>query len=164
VKNKVAWSLFAQLLLTVSFSEVYPDYYEVREREIMDRAKFALRVKLLLLRGPKNHKDLILLWGLQTGQIELDRDWDKIGPSSNVITPSVEQTRFKNGLFNPLRYRSDSERLSAQSGATSYGNPFAPATQGPAGGQGATGAGRPFMGGGVPGNNRYPSFLTNLGI
>jgi len=137
-------------------SEIYPHYYEVREREIMDRAKFALRVKLLLLRGPKNPKDLILLWGLQTGQIELDRDWDRVGPSTKSPTMSDEQKRFKKGLFNPLKYLSDDERKTNE---TAYGNPFAPATLGAGGGQLPT---RPFYGGAVPDKERYPKFLEAI--
>lgn len=144
--------------------EVYPDYYEARERELMDRAKFALRVKLLLLRGPKNHKDLILLWGLQTGQIELDRDWDRIGPSQSAPDQATEQRHFKKGLFNPLRYRTDGERLSAQGGPVGAPNPFKPVNDSAAGGQGAgiAGTGRPFKGGPVADPNRYPTFLQGI--
>lgn len=148
--------------------EIHPEYYEVREKEIMDRAKFALRVKFLLLRGPKNEKDLILLWGLQTGQIELDRDWDKIGPSQTDTQFKIaqEQKRFKKGLFSPLRYKTDGERGLNQN--TAYGNPFKPVNDSAAGGQGALGGGRPFMGGTVPvapgTGGRYPSFLRGLGI
>lgn len=135
--------------------EVYPEYYAVREQMMMDRAKFALRVQLLLLRGPKNHKDLILLWGLQTGQIELDRDWDRIGPSADTITPEDEQKRFAKGLFNPLRYLSDDERRINQSRER---NPFKPQNQNAGGGQ----TPGPFAQGAVPGTNRYPAFLKGI--
>ena len=54
--------------------ETYPEYYESRERLMTDRAKLALRIQLLKLRGPKNEKDLMLQWALQTGRIKLDRD------------------------------------------------------------------------------------------
>lgn len=137
-------------------SEIYPHYYEVREQEIMDRAKFALRVKLLLLRGPKNPKDLILLWGLQTGQIQLDRDWDRVGPSKKAVDMSTEQGRFKKGLFSPLRYLSDDQRAQNE---VAYNNPFAPATSGAGGGQIPK---RPFYGGAVPEAGRYPAFLRGI--
>lgn len=42
--------------------EIWPDYYESREQLMIERAKFALRVKLLKLRGPKTEKDLVLQW------------------------------------------------------------------------------------------------------
>lgn len=60
MKSHGGWSPHLQ---TRCFSEFFSqEYYEARERLMIDRAKFALRVKLLKLRGPKNHKDLILQW------------------------------------------------------------------------------------------------------
>lgn len=137
--------------------EVYPEYYEEREQLMLERAKLALRIKLLLLRGPKNEKDLILMWGLETGNIELDRDWDVIGPSTTTvsgITNAAEQRRFAQGLLGHKQYKSDSERKAF---ANSYSNPFAPGSWNAAGGQ----APAPFYGGAVPDNKRYPDFLTN---
>lgn len=137
--------------------EVYPEYYAVREQMMMDRAKFALRVQLLLLRGPKNHKDLILLWGLQTGQIQLDRDWDRIGPTEETLSADKEQERFQKGLFNPLRYLSDDERKTNQGGNR---NPFNPGTNTGTGGGQIPG---PFsVGGRVESTTRYPSFLSKV--
>lgn len=132
--------------------ETYPEYYESRERLMVDRAKFALRVKLLLLRGPKTQKDLVLQWGLQTGRIKLDRDWDRIGPDgSRPFTAADEQNRFGKGLFSPSRYLSDHERNTN-------------AAFGTAGGAGGVAAGgqNPFMPGG-PGQNdgQVPGFFPN---
>lgn len=122
--------------------QTYPDYHDAREQAMVDRAKFALRVHLLMMRGPKNHKDLVLYWGLQQGLIKLERDWDKIGAGTLNVDMADEQKRFKNGLMNPWRYKSDSER---KANAKLPGNPFAPA--------GAQDAAATWSGkqGGVPG-------------
>ena len=93
--------------------EINPSYYEERERIMVERAKMALRIKLLKLRGPKTEEDLITIWGLQTGRIKLDADWDRVGPfegnaAQHNHTTQVE--RFKNGLFSFRRYLSLDER------------------------------------------------------
>lgn len=104
--------------------EVYPEYYESRERLMADRAKLALRIHLLKLRGPKNEKDLILQWGLQTGRIELEPGWDRIGytePSATPADMATQRTRFGKHLFKPWRLRTDNEK---GADATAAGNPF----------------------------------------
>jgi hypothetical protein len=89
--------------------ETFPEYYESRERLMVSRAKLALRINLLLLRGPKNHKDLVLQWGLATGRIKLDRNWNVVGAHEDAkgFNNAEEQKRFANGLFSPMRYLSD---------------------------------------------------------
>lgn len=142
--------------------EVYPDYMDEREQVLVDRAKFALRVNLLLLRGPKNHKDLVLYWALQQGLVKLDRDWDRIGPGSYKYDEATEKTRFKSGLMNPWRYKSDTERLANQKSNDRAGNatnPFKPDNQ--SGAQGGTGTGSGF-GEVVPDKDRYPFFLNTI--
>ena len=143
--------------------ETYPEYYESRERLMTDRAKLALRIQLLKLRGPKNEKDLMLQWALQTGRIKLDRDWDRIGPSKDMADSSEEQRRFKDGLFSFRRYLSDTERgknslrkFAGAEGGTP--NPFQPQNNGASAGQISS----PFPGEAVPdGADRYPSFLKD---
>lgn len=94
--------------------ETYPEYYEAREKLAVERAKFALRVFLLKLRGPKNQKDLILLWGLQTGRVRLDDGWDRIGYVHEKKDPAAmqadEQNRFMKGLYGPHKYESGQDR------------------------------------------------------
>jgi len=105
--------------------ETMPEYYEQRERLAVERAKFALRVFLLKLRGPKNEKDLLLLWGLETGRITLDDGWDRIGyhPKDAKDEAGFKelQKRFAKNLFGPYRYLSQAER---QANSTSANNPF----------------------------------------
>ena len=143
--------------------EVYPDYMDQREQVLVDRAKFALRVNLLLLRGPKNHKDLVLYWALQQGLVKLDRDWDRIGPGAGFAANMTEEkARFKDGLMNPWRYKSDKERLMNQESRDRNGNPtnpFEPKNQ--SGAQGGTGRGSGF-GINVPQTERYPTFINRI--
>lgn len=137
--------------------ETYPEYYETREREMTDRAKFALRLALLKLRGPKNEKDLILMWGLQTGAIALDRDWNVIGANmeGSALNITQEQARFKRGLMAPREFPADSERRTNMNFSS---NPFKPR------GQNAEGASQgqipyPFYGDPANAGKQYPDFL-----
>jgi hypothetical protein len=132
---------------------------------MIERAKLALRIKLLQLRGPKNEKDLILEWGLQTGRIKLDNGWDRVGMESTdtKLPMGPQQKRFQNGLFSIRRYLSDDDRRlnvmfpSLQTGTGP--NPFeasGPDASGPGGAQRTA----PFAGNTVPDTRRYPNFLT----
>jgi len=134
---------------------VYPQFYERREEDMTRRAKFALRVHLLKMRGPRNRKDLILQWGLQTGRIKLDRDWDRIAPGKQdgeKVDSAAEQQRYMNGLFSIRRFQTDGER---KENSEKLDNPFAT--------QDARQAQRPgpFPGYGVVAP-RYPQFLEKI--
>lgn len=59
--------------------ETFPDYYQLREKKLIDRAKFVTRVKLMQLRGPRDEEDLMIKYGLESGRIALPKDWDRIG-------------------------------------------------------------------------------------
>lgn len=137
----------------------YPQYFERREEEMTRRAKFALRVNLLLMRGPRNRKDLILQWGLQTGRITLDKDWDRIGPhlgDGEAFDNAAQQKRYRNGLFSIRRYMTDAER---KAGATDSTNPFR--VNDDATGARFAQAPGPFPGGSVT-NPRYPNFINDV--
>lgn len=137
--------------------ETYPEYHDVREQTLVDRAKFALRVHLLMMRGPKNHKDLVLYWGLQQGLIKLDRDWDKIGAGveGSKVDMSGEQKRFRNGLMNPWRYKSDKVRTENMKGPN---NPFSPGPDMSGGGGGIPGG----FGINVENSDRYSNFYDTV--
>lgn len=138
--------------------ETFPDYYDSREQLMLERAKLALRIKLLMLRGPKNEKDLMLEWALQTGQIELEEGWDKIGnflPAGADLTAQLSQNRFKQGLLSPARYKINSTR---KTNAGAEANPF----------RVNTGTNPPWQGGTAnmvgfsPNANPYPEFLKSV--
>lgn len=140
--------------------EINPSYYEERERLMVERAKLALRIKLLKFRGPKTEEDLITVWGLQTGRIKLDDDWDRIGPyeeAGSTHSHSTQAERFKNGLFSFRRYLAGDER---ERNAKTPGNPFAPASFD------SIGNFQPdkekFYGNIVPETGRYPAFLSEV--
>jgi hypothetical protein len=59
--------------------DLYPEWYEQRERAMIDRAKAAIIIKNIMLRGPKDEKELQIVYGLQSGDIKLGKDWDRIG-------------------------------------------------------------------------------------
>lgn len=107
--------------------ETYPEYYEAREKLAVERAKFALRVFLLKLRGPKNEKDLILLWGLQTGRVRLDDGWDRIGytfPKTETAKQQFRQDRFMSHLFGPYKYNTGKSRADYVANRLEPNNPF----------------------------------------
>lgn len=125
---------------------------------MVDRAKVALRINLMKLRGIQSKEDLVLVWGLQTGRVQLDRDWDRIGPSKEAVDMAQEQKRFKKNLMGPWRYKTDAERKDNYEGKDAAGgsvtNPFKPNNVG----QGQVPS--PFAGGAVTGP-QYPNFLRN---
>lgn len=147
--------------------KTYPEYHDSREQTLVDRAKFALRVHLLMMRGPKNQKDLVLYWGLQQGLIKLDRDWDKIGAGISDSQYDAagfekgEQDRFAGGLMNPWVYKSDKERKANMTGGN---NPFAPKKAD--GTANLSGAGGGMPGGfglvNVPDQGRYSEFYNSV--
>jgi hypothetical protein len=139
--------------------EINPSYYEERERLMVERAKLALRIKLLKLRGPKTEEDLITIWGLQTGRIKLDKDWDRVG--AYEMTPAEHnkagsQQRFANGLFNFRRYLTSAER---RVGADDPSNPFKTENGDMDGYQNDD---LSFRGGKVPDTGRYTNFFDTF--
>jgi len=145
--------------------QIYPEYHDAREQAMVDRAKFALRIHLLMMRGPKDHKDLVLYWALQQGLVKLDRDWDKIGAAKvgDEVDMEVEQKRFRKGLMTPWTYKSDEERRRNALGSAEAKNPFRPAGTSAAerwnGGQGGIPGG---FGQRVMNQGRYTNFYNFL--
>lgn len=67
-------------------AKLNPDYYASREREMVERAKMALRIKLIDFRGPRDEEDLRIKYGLETGDIVLGEGWDRIGGDEGQTT------------------------------------------------------------------------------
>lgn len=140
--------------------EIWPEYYEARERAMVERAKFALRVNLLNLRGARNEEDLALEWALNTGRVKLDKDWDRIGASvpggGYDAVQKDQQQRFRNGLFSVRRYLSEKDR---EENAAVDTNPFKPVRKNAGDFQPFASS---FPGAEVPNEGRYPAFIANV--
>jgi hypothetical protein len=108
--------------------ELNPDYYAQREALLVAKAKMALRIKLMQLRGPRSEEDLQILYGLQSGDIRLETGWDTIGWTTNPNNASDaayarKELSTSSRLFVPLGARAD-----AGPGLVGFANqPFVPA-------------------------------------
>lgn len=100
-KNNLADRQFAQT--------IYPEYYSAREQEMARKAKAALDLKLIQLRGPQSKEDMYKLWLINTGRVTLPEDWDRIGPAG-FSTAQKESEKFKAGLLKIPKLRTWSER------------------------------------------------------
>jgi len=106
--------------------QLHPEYYNARERAMVERAKMALRINLIKLRGPKDEEDLQILFGMQTGDIRLGKDWDRIGgeglaPDDAGALPY--QLRTKSRLFIPLAQRQQDAPGLTPFGQQPFGGP-----------------------------------------
>jgi hypothetical protein len=103
--------------------DIYPEFFNKRAAKMAKRAKFALRVKLLQLLGPRNEEDLALQFGLNTGRIALGKGWDRIGysaaPGSGALASPAEQLAFKKQLMSPNQYPNTAVRA-----MNAMGQPF----------------------------------------
>ena len=69
----------ADLPTRVLAQKLHPEFYARREQMMMDRAMLALKIKKIQLRGPRDEEDMQIVYGLQSGDIELPDGWDVIG-------------------------------------------------------------------------------------
>ncbi len=79
-----------------------PQFYAAREREIMARAKEAVNIRLMQLRGPQSKEDMYKLYLIDSGKVKLPADWDRIGPvitSTKNVPAAVDQEQFRRGLI-----------------------------------------------------------------
>ena len=104
--------------------DMYPEFFEKRAAKMTKRAKFALRVKLMQLRGPQNEEDIKLQFGLNTGRITLEPGWDRIGwsakPGSEAyLSNAAEQRQLIDQLQSPNPFPNTTKRFRNRN------NPFA---------------------------------------
>lgn len=62
--------------------QLNPEYYQAREEALVEKADLALRIELMKLYGPRSEEDLMIIYGLQTGYLKLDKDWNVIGEAA----------------------------------------------------------------------------------
>jgi len=131
---------------------IYPKFYDDRESAMINKAKTALRICRILDKGPQDEEDLILQFGLQNGLIQLESNWNVIGPNKRDPKMDKQALRFQDRLMAKRRYKTDDERATA---AEVDHNPFTM-------GKGKTGQ-FAFSGGNVgPTSNRYGDFLDKV--
>ena len=107
--------------------KINPEFYNQREKLLLDKVKLATRIKLIEMRGPKSEEDLITLYGLRTGRLKLEPGWDKVGLSFGVgqVDKTAQQANFKEGLERPRLYPSQGERSANAYGQSFQGQPKA---------------------------------------
>lgn len=140
------------------FQTVYPRYYKIRDEQMINKAKFALRVNRLLEHGAHDEEDLLLQWGLSTGHIQLEPGWNVIGYNTRTPNAADEQKKFASRLMGQRRYKSQEERKTAanrEAGGKKI-NPFAP------GNDNALGQFPAPFSGNVPDNSRFTAFMNRL--
>jgi hypothetical protein len=116
-KNNLADRQFAQ--------QIYPEFYDSREQEMIKRAKEAVKLKMIQLRGPQSKEDMYKLWLINTGRVQLPEDWDRIGPSATTANgqpdAATQQQRLKAGLIHMPKFRSFQQRETNAGTAQQYG-------------------------------------------
>lgn len=69
----------ADLPTRILAQKLHPEFYAQREQMMADKAALALKIKKIQLRGPRDEEDLQIIYGMQSGDIELFPGWDVIG-------------------------------------------------------------------------------------
>ena len=112
--------------------QVYPQYYKARVAELEDKAKLAVQIAKIDLFGPQDEDDLETIYLLQSGQVELPKNWNVIGYHSDPHDAAAEERKFRKQLWAPNRYVGTAERdLNAKNNE----NPFKTTNESAAGSQ-----------------------------
>lgn len=113
-KSSIAERQFAQ--------QIYPEYYTEREKLMMERAAMVVKLKAIQLRGPRNKEDLMLQYLVQSGKVQLPKDWDRIGISTLVAPDAtVQEQNFARGLVRLPRFETLGQRVSNATTAKDLG-------------------------------------------
>lgn len=93
-------------LLLKYYRKVDPDFFSSREAEIDKICNIIRRLAKLVLHGPENEEDLVLIYGLQSGQVGIP-NWKALFPANFVGDKSVlaTATPLQQGFFNPRKIR-----------------------------------------------------------
>lgn len=80
--------------------ELHPDYFTAREDYIKRQGELQYRLAMMKLHGPRDKRDLELLYMLQTGNINL-----RVAPLYLLDgADDKPEERYKRGLFSPARF------------------------------------------------------------
>jgi hypothetical protein len=87
--------------------DMMPEYFDKRMEAIEHQAELQKNLAMIRLRGPRSKTDMMLLYLLSTGQVQL--------PAGAIFEPdkwSYDSKDLMRGLFNPRRYRPVVTKLS----------------------------------------------------
>jgi len=87
--------------------DMMPEYFDKRMEAIEHQAELQKNLAMIRLRGPRSKTDMMLLYLLSTGQLQL--------PAGAIFEPdkwSYDSKDLTRGLFNPRRYRPVVTKLS----------------------------------------------------
>ena len=80
--------------------ELNPEFFEEREKALVEKYDIKLRLDLIKLYGPRDEKDLTILFGLQNGLLREDREDDP----DRAFNEGNEDTRFLYGMGQLTRF------------------------------------------------------------
>lgn len=86
------------------------EFYASREREMMAKAKEAMSLKMIQLRGPQSKEDMYKLWLINTGRVVLPEDWDRIGAAPQQPDTKEQQNLFREGLIRIPKFLPSANR------------------------------------------------------
>jgi hypothetical protein len=94
---------------------IHPDFYKVREQEMSERADTVLKLKKIQLRGPQNEEDLHMLYLIESGRVQLPKDWDRIGAaySGDKLDHDqqvAEERKLKSQLIRFPKFLTETQR------------------------------------------------------
>ncbi len=75
--------------------DMFPEYWEMREKKIDQNADIQKRLAKIKLLGPRSKDDFTLLFAIATGRFQVPR-----GP---IYAPGLPVPHVARGLFNPIR-------------------------------------------------------------
>jgi hypothetical protein len=83
------------------FKKLVPDYFERRKAALKDKYDLAYQVACLYMMGPQSHKDLELMWAMDTGRIKLPKAlWDP----KNLTIEDEGKDQFQRGPYSPMKW------------------------------------------------------------
>lgn len=87
--------------------QLNPEYYQEREEALVQKAQLALRIELMKLYGPRSEEDLMIIFGLQTGYLRLDDQWNRVGfdgSGDNAYDQPNNKARFQRDINAVSRF------------------------------------------------------------
>lgn len=83
--------------------QLFPEFYAMRATVLKKNIKLLKRIAEVKLHGPRNRKDVLLLYAIASGYIPADPCEDVLHPERQIKfhTEALRQASFRRGLLNP---------------------------------------------------------------